>query len=308
MKPFFVWRDPHRIPFHERRAYRENAVALVSSHAERREEACLWFEAQGERGRQLLLRMLGSAPARACGAAVALYRMGDRRGLERVLRRHEEENWYGFEENDLHGWRLHWLEASWVAEELERTLHRAEVETDLVACLAALDYGLCALRGLLAFPNSTQREWWERGLCFGHGNLLGLASHPKRSIAESETRAVRRAARAGLIAHFTHESFEVFQRAFASEDFEVMSSALVGFMLLRERRALPLLERIALQTSHPFAEKARLAIGEIAGLDADSLALLRPSEADSDAFETLLRPASNDYDHDFLLRLPNDSD
>ncbi|HZP84546.1 MAG TPA: hypothetical protein VFB21_23125 [Chthonomonadaceae bacterium] len=268
--------------------------AWLSSESEAEREAALAYcVAQGPAALPRLQRALHGPITLACGATLALARLGDREALRRTLARCYEEEWLLRCVRDGHIEGLHalrWLGRGRVGEALREALDAAASERDPQLCLNHLASALGALRALVIFDGVSPQAWWERAMHYGPHCLHWLHRGIAGAMARSLTAHVRSVGVRGLLLEYPAESFRALACAAQSDDLAVVHTAILGLHRLGDKRALPVLQSIAFTPRHPLAHIARVAIEELAGAKSDPLALLRAAQPEVEP-EELLRPA-----------------
>lgn len=267
--------------------------SLASPTPAVREAAIASFIAEGEQAFVPLFEALYSDMPSACGAALALGRMGNPHGLYTVLYRcYAEALVYrslleGYIEV-LHAVRL--FEPEMVGGALITNLEMASAAATPSPCLRALCSSLGALRVLDLLDGTPPRAWWEGALLFGRARLRGLEGVSARNAAYTLTDNVRLVGIRGLLYHYPAESFDLLREVLFDEDTSVGQTAIQGLLWLRDKRALVPLQQLAFSPGHLLAGTARRAIQTLAGEEAEALTLLRAANSGS-APDQLLRPA-----------------
>jgi hypothetical protein len=275
-------------------------MGLGSSRDAERETVIAWFVAQGPRALPVLRRALRGSVGIACGAAIALYRLGDAQGVRTVLSRCYDEEWLlrCLQEGYLAELRaIRCLGRGTVGAVLQAALDDAGRERDSHACMRALIVSLSAVRVLAVFEGCSPLSWWERAVRFGPSALRGLSGAYSHPAAAGMTAWIRAEAISRLLYEHRGAAITVLLDALQSEDRHVALSAIDGLQRLKDRRALPSLQSIAFGTGHLLAAPARRAVERIAGRQAAPLILMRAAQRPDEPGD-LLRPASTEPDAD----------
>src|SRR5262249_41298581 len=136
----------------------------------------------------LLSRALYGPIPIACGAAIALERLGRPAGIQMLLIRCYEEEWLlRSVQVDQAGIlnALRRIERDSIGLALQNALASAAQQRQTEACLHQLVIASSALRILLIFDPPSPLCWWSAALRFGHHRLQGLRSDPFVGLANN---------------------------------------------------------------------------------------------------------------------------
>lgn len=282
----------------------------VGSDDDQEREAALQLLVEaGDRSIPVLYRIVQGHPAPACGAALALSRIGYDFGVQTVLMRSYQEEWLEQSGDPARTLRaLLRLDHPSIGAALLSALATAARDRELQSCFDWITLAISALRLLLLCPQKAPIAWWIRALQFGHEALWRLRNNPFGGLAYQLTDHVRTVAVRGLLAQYRNSCLDLFTSHLSVTDVSVARTALMGIGVLKDARAVPYVTPIAFTASHPLALDARHTLESIAGDGAESLILLRSaSERDDRSIpELLLRPLKTALAHNDELLRPAD--
>ncbi|HZO88947.1 MAG TPA: HEAT repeat domain-containing protein [Chthonomonadaceae bacterium] len=186
---------------------------------------------------------------------------------------------------------------------LERATWTEETEEQLSLCVAAIGalsrlgspIALCARKELLRALHTLKYSLVYEG---------GIGPQ-RRSERREVGDTVRTAAAAALIQLYGKSSFPLFLEALYAPHRAIQDTAILGLGRVGDVRALPHLEAIAGNTTHPLARMAQEMIAVIEKRHPERMELLRASTATEMRPDILLRPASgnsHEVSSDLLLR------
>jgi hypothetical protein len=244
----------------------------------------------------------------AVAAADVLDSLGDGQGLVALLSQYADPYMHGWYGNDIRQ-ALQRIGAERILNVLENSLDRLEAPTLTRHhwSLSVAVYALYALQSLQCkLPPAlwlralivTQRDFDDLRTC---RSVLPVSPVNNGMIRESRPPsddwrvgttliAVRRAAVEALKALDPEMAFDLLRIALANAEPQVQLSAIYGLRILRDPRALVLLQPIAADRRHVLTRDARRAIEAFGTRLPDALTLMRASDAIYVTPDQLLRP------------------